>query len=163
MCLSPYRRLCGVLCGLAQILYSLEGPFLFGLISTTRERTRSPDTPAPRLSHDLYLFWGFPEALGCHWPWITYALGSGEKPADFRAVCVPNERTNLLLGMRPWSVPTSLVRYFCLELFLQTAQDLEEKSPHIAVSFPSLPLASSRLPSPRVPSALLSEVLAFEC
>jgi len=134
----------------ADLPSNLEG--FFGRISTTREseRTRSPDTPTPRLS--LIYFW-VPRGACLALPW--YALG--QKPADFRAVCVPNERTNPF-SWHASSVPTSLVQYFCLELSCRRRK-VWRKSPHIAVSFPSLPL-SSPLPSPLLPSALLS-VLAF--
>jgi hypothetical protein len=121
---------------------------LFGRISTTRERTRSPDTHAPRLS---LIYFGVPRgaclALPCLGTRLARSLQTSVRSVS-RTNERTNERTNLeLLDASASSVPTSLVRYFCLEISCRRCKILR-KSPHTAVSFPSLPLASPRLESP---------------
>jgi hypothetical protein len=114
---------------------------------TTRERTRPPDTPAPRLS--LIYFWvhrGACLAMMVHaWP-EACRLPCGLCP----------ERTNKPSSLNAPSVPPSLVRYFCLEHSSRRRKDLEEVTSHRG----EFSLASPILPSHRVPFALLS-VLAF--
>jgi hypothetical protein len=112
----------------------LEG--FFGQISRTREppRTRSPDTPAPRLSFDLLL--GSPRRL----PGLGTRLGRSLQ-TSVRSVSRTNERTLFLACVLGPNLPSAV---FLSRAFLQTAQDLEEVTSHRS----EFSLASFRLESP---------------
>jgi hypothetical protein len=135
MCVS-YRRLRGVFCGHA--LFSRR-PFRPDKHDTREPpRTRSPDTPAPRLSFDL--FWGSPRRL----PGLGTRLARSLQ-TSVRSVSRTNERTFFLACELGPNLPSAV---FLSRAFLQTAQDLEEVTSHRS----EFSLASFRLASPRLES-----------